>query len=115
MNLLSAQNTDSTGMVGFINPNILPVWKEGTNQELVKHIFRSIKYPNEDCISGVTILQAKIDTFGHVIDAKILRSVSKKIDAQLLGIISNYCFEPGYFRDKKVESFINIPIRISLD
>ena len=56
-----------------------------------------------------------VDTFGHVKVPKILRSISKEIDKQLLMIICNYNFEPGVLINQKAEFILNLPIRIRLD
>ena len=75
----------------------------------------NIKYPNGQCIAGITVLQFKVDTLGQVKEPKIMRSLSKEIDEQLLKIIWNYKFEPGILIDKKAEFNLNLPIRIKLE
>jgi len=116
LNYLVAQNVDSIESLVFVTPiEIMPKWTKGTNRELIQEITSSIKYPNEQCIEGITVLQFKVDTLGQVKEPKIMRSLSKEIDQQLLKIIWNYKFEPGILIDKKVELILNLPIRIKLE
>jgi outer membrane biosynthesis protein TonB len=116
MNYIFAQNLDSKDTLVFVTPlEILPKWTEGTNKELIQEITMNIKYPNGQCIAGITVLQFKVDTLGQVKEPKIMRSLSKEIDEQLLKIIWNYKFEPGILIDKKAEFNLNLPIRIKLE
>ena len=116
LNCLLSQTVDSTTMIEFVRPiEVLPEWKNGTNKELIEVITSIIKYPNEQCIEGITILQFMVDTLGHVSDPRIVRSISEKIDSQLLNIICNYEFRPGILIDKKVDFVLNLPIKIKLE
>lgn len=116
LNYLVAQNVDSIESLVFVTPiEIMPKWTQGTNNELIQEITSSIKYPYEQCIEGITVLQFKVDTLGQVKEPKIMRSLSKEIDQQLLKIIWNYKFEPGIQIDKKVEMVLVLPIRIKLE
>ena len=116
VNYLSAQNLDSVDTLLFVTPlEIMPKWTEGTNKELIQKITSNIKYPNEQCVEGTTVLQFKVDTLGQVKEPKIMRSISKEIDEQLLKIIWNYKFESGILIDRKAEFSLNLPIRIKLE
>ncbi len=105
-------NTDPV----FITPHQTPPkYKYGTNKELMEILYSKIQYPIQECIEGTTILQFTIDTLGQVQDPIIRKSISKKIDAQLLEEICNFEFEPGTLRRKKVKTNMNLPFRIKLE
>lgn len=113
LNNLGAQNKDSIDTVIFVSSKeIMPKWTQGTNEELIQDIKARIKFPNDTSIEGTTYLHFEIDTFGQVNNPKIFKSISKDIDDQLLKLIWNYKFEPGFQRDKKVETHLYLPLRI---
>lgn len=116
LNCLAAQKVDSIESLECLSPiEIWPKWCHGSNRELIQEIISCIKYSNGKSIEGTTYLQFMVDTFGHVKVPKILRSISKEIDKQLLMIICNYNFEPGVLINQKAEFILNLPIRIRLD
>lgn len=115
-NYLGAQKVDSTENIVFISRlEIQPKWTEGTNQELIQEIISRVKLPKKKGIKGTTFLQFEVDTTGQVINPLIRRSISKKIDKQLLDLICNYTFEPGVLIDKKVNCILYLPIQINLE
>ena len=74
---LNAQKLDSILPIEFITPReIQPKWIYGTNNQLIQDITSKIKYPNEQCIEGITVLQFIVDTSGQVVNPIIKRSVS---------------------------------------
>lgn len=109
-----AQNKVKSDFVFIGNQNFeRPAkWTEGTNQELLAKLWKNITYPSEDCLSGMTVLQITIDTMGVIVNSQIKRSISPKIDRQLLDEIKKYSFEPGYFRSKKTESTLYLPFKL---
>ena len=112
---LFSQSVDSVHFTEFATPiEIFPKWTQGSNVKMMMNVTSRIKYPSDECIVGTTVLQVTIDTLGQVCDPKIMRSVSKKVDEQLLELICNYEFEPGMRMGRKVEYVINLPIRIEL-
>lgn len=112
----SAQKVDSNESTELITPvEIQPKWTLGTNKELIKEITSKIEYPSEQCIEGITVLQFTVDTTGQVSNPEIKRSISKKIDEQLLRLICDYEFEAGLIVDRKVKFNMYLPIRIKLE
>lgn len=111
---LVAQNKDLIEDIEYVTPfEIMPKWSRGTNQELIEKIKSTIKYPNEQCLEGTTLLQFIVDKLGKVKEPKIIRSISKQIDRQLLKVICRYEFEPGILIDKKVDFLVTLPISVS--
>lgn len=80
-----------------------PKFKTGDKNEFVKWIFNEIVYPPEalkDKVQGRVMLEFAINTDGTVSDVKILRGVSKEIDAEAVRVVSESpAWEPG--RDEK--------------
>lgn len=99
----------------FVNPEKSPKWTQGTNQELIQNLKTKISYPKDQCISGITVMHFRVDTFGQVLDPKIVRSISKNIDTQLIKLIVDFTFIPGKFFDKKVDFNMTLPIRLDLE
>jgi len=115
-NNVNAQQIDSSTSMELVTPiEIQPKWIMGTNQQLIKDISSKIKYPTEQCIEGTTVLQFTVDTLGQVINPKIKRSISAKIDKQLLSLICNYEFEPGILVNRKAKFNMYLPINIKLE
>jgi len=116
LNSLEAQNVDSTDNLVFVTPyQVMPKWTKGTNQELIQELTSGIKFPADQCIQGMAVLQIKVDTFGQVQEPQIRRSISKEIDEQLLNIICDFKFESGIYRDGKADCMLMLPIRIKLE
>ena len=111
--ILNAQAIESIELVTPIE--IQPKWTLGTNEQLIMEITSKIEYPVEQCIEGITVLQFTVDTLGQVANPKIRRSISKKIDEQLLNLICDYEFEPGILFDRKSNFNMYLPIRIKLE
>ena len=90
-------------------------YKNGGNEELLQDLYSKIKYPTQECISGLTILQITIDTLGYVINPTIKKSISKFIDDQLIDEICNYKFIPAELNGRKIESILLLPFRICIE
>lgn len=116
INNINAQQIDSSNSIEFVTPiEIQPKWVMGTNEQLIKEISSKIKYPIEQCIEGITVLQFTVDTLGQVINPKIKRSISTKIDEQLLNLIYDYEFEAGILVNRKAKFNMYLPIKIKLE
>lgn len=113
---INAQQIDSTDSMKFVTPiEIQPKWVMGTNEQLILDLSSKIKYPTEQCIEGITVLQFTVDTLGQVINPKIKRSISAKIDEQLLNLIYDYEFEPGILVNSMAKFNMYLPIKIKLE
>lgn len=114
LDFLAAQHTNIADGIVFVSRfETMPKWTNGTNAALIEKITASIIIPNEECLEVVTLLRFKVDTLGQVSAPQILRSVSKKIDEQLLNMICNYEFISATFMGEKVDVLFNLPVRIS--
>lgn len=110
-----AQQAGSLEDDDLVTPiEIRPKWILGSNEQLIKEIIAKIDYPYEQCVEGVTVLQFTVDTNGQVSNAKIKRSISNKVDEQLLKLIYKYDFMPGRLFDRKVNCNLYLPIKITL-
>lgn len=110
-----AQQVDSLEEIDLVTPiEIRPKWILGSNEQLIKEITAKIDYPYEQCVEGVTVLHFTVDTNGQVSNAKIKRSISNKVDEQLLKLIYTYDFTPGRLFDRKVNCNLYLPIKITL-
>ena len=92
-----------------------PKYKNGNFEDLRKSIFLQLQYPNEDCIEGVTILTFEINESGEIENIIMKRSISDKINSQLLSLIKKYKFEPGKINGINWAFRISIPFRIKLE
>ncbi len=99
----------------FIQPEqVPPKYKHGTLEELQQLIYQQLKYPAEQCVEGITVLAFVIDKSGKVVSAEVKRSISKAIDEQLIRLIHQYEFEPGYVGGHLMKCQVNMPFKIGL-
>jgi Ca-activated chloride channel family protein len=107
--------TDSSKIVVFVET--MPEYPGG-QETMYAYLNKNIKYPKADLnksISGKVIVQFVIDTFGHVIDSKVIKSVSPTIDAEALRVINGMPqWKPGTQQGKAVNVKFTIPINFSL-
>ncbi len=99
----------------FINYEIMPKYKHGTNQDLMKDIYKKIKYPLIEKFVHVDeriVLTVEIDKFGKVDCPRIIWGDFPEIEKQLLDLIWDYEFEPGTMRGVPVKTQMNFPFRI---
>lgn len=89
-----------------------PKYKYGTDKAFVQKIYKQLKFPNDQCLEGTTVLSYLVNKEGQVEDAKIVRSISDSIDNQLLRLIYDFEFIPGEFNGKAVPMQMNLPIRL---
>ena len=94
---------------------VIPKWTKGSNAEMLAEIQSQLEYPQEGSIQGVIVLQITIDTFGKVQNPKIIRSISKDLDKQLLECINQYDFLPGSVNGRKVPVQLNLPFKIKIE
>ncbi len=111
VNQETASTENSEPIHCFVNDRIYPKYKHGTNEALPQLIIDQLIYPTHQCIQGTTILSFKIDINGNVKNPEIKRSISEDIDKQLLKIILNYQFIPGYQHGKAVETRMVMPFK----
>ncbi len=96
----------------FVDPiQIMPKYKFGTNAELLNLIQGQLTYSENECLDGITVLNFTISKEGKVEKPRILRSVSEKIDEQLLTLIVKYEFEPAVYWGKVCEVQFYMPFR----
>ncbi|WP_375559577.1 energy transducer TonB [Bernardetia sp. OM2101] len=95
-----------------------PTYEGGMN-EFYKYISENLTYPpnaKEKNITGKVFIQFVVDKDGSIIDAKVVKSVDKELDAEALRVIQNSPkWIAGKQRGKNVKVRMNIPIVFTLD
>ena len=83
-----------------------------TSLALFNDIYNNLKYSDKN-IEGLVVVSFVIDTNGSIVEAKIVKSLSKTTDTQALRLINEMPFnwQPGMQRSRPVSVKYNIPIR----
>lgn len=82
----------------------------GGNEAMMKYISGKVKYPITKA-SGRVVVQFIVDTNGAVVEPKVVRSVSPKLDQAALDAVKGMPkWEPGKLNGKPVRVKYNIPI-----
>jgi protein TonB len=80
-------------------------------------LMHEIRYPEAakaEGIEGTVFIQFVVDETGHVLDEKIIRSLSPEIDAEALRVVRQARFEPGTQRGEPVKVQFALPIKFVL-
>lgn len=93
----------------------LPIYKNGTNEQLFTLLREQIVYPKELCIHGTTVLCFTVDKKGNVLHPVIKKSLAVEIDTQLVHLIKKYEFMPGKISGKVADFQMCFPIEIHLE
>jgi len=109
---LDSLNTDEY-LISIVEKH--PKYIHGTNVDLHKLISSQLNYPVEECLAGTTILSFTVNRYGKVESPKIIKSLSKNIDKQLIKLIQKYEFIPGEILGKPVNFNMCFPFRIRLE
>ena len=96
--------------------------KHCADQKLLKFIYENIKYPEkakEEETEGMSVVRFVVSNDGSIKDAKIVRSVSKECDVEVLRIIQlmndqEIMWTPGKQKGKTVNVAYNLPVRFKL-
>jgi TonB family protein len=96
--------------------------KSCADQKLLKFIYDHIKYPEKakaEKTEGMSVVRFVVSNDGSIKDAKIVRSVSKECDAEVLRIMQlmndqEILWTPGKQKGKTVNVTYNLPIRFKL-
>jgi protein TonB len=88
----------------------------GGEKELLKFLAENLRWP-KDCgdmnITGAIAVQFVIDTFGQVVDLKILKTPGKCFEPMVTEIFAKMpCWEPGEWLGVRVRTRMILPIRI---
>lgn len=77
-----------------------------------------LKYPEEAIKNneeGTVVVRFVVSDKGDVCDAKVVRSVSKSLDAEALRAVNSMpAFKPGLVGDKPVNVYFTLPCRFAL-
>lgn len=77
-----------------------------------------LKYPEEAIKNneeGTVVVRFVVSDKGDVCDAKVIRSVSKSLDAEALRVVNSMpAFKPGLVGDKPVNVYFTLPCRFAL-
>jgi len=108
---------EDAGDTPFIVVEEMPVFPGG-DQELLRFVNRSIKYPviaQENGIQGRVTCSFVINRDGSVVDAEIVRGVDPSLDKEALRVIGTMPkWKPGMQRGKPVRVKYTIPITFRL-
>jgi len=110
-----AQNYDTSHVIICYIPQIASY--PGGRAAFADFVKRKALYPEKartDGVEGTVVLQFRVDSCGVISLCKILKSVRCDIDAEAIRLILSTKWIPAMIGDKKVESYIKIPIRFSL-
>ncbi|MDH6358107.1 energy transducer TonB [Parabacteroides sp. PF5-9] len=90
----------------------------GGDQELLKFISRSIKYPviaQENGIQGRVVVSFVVNRDGTVVDAEVVRGVDPALDKEALRVVNTMPkWKPGMQRGKPVRVKYTVPIMFRL-
>jgi len=115
--VIIVQDDEDEGETPFVIVEQMPVFPGG-DQELLRFVNRSIKYPviaQENGIQGRVTCSFVINRDGSVVDAEIIRGVDPSLDKEALRVISTMPkWKPGMQRGKPVRVKYTIPITFRL-
>lgn len=99
--------------------DVMPKFRNGDEVLFLNWVQSIIVYPKEDAANGTqgtVIVQFIIEKDGTLSNAKVIRSISKTLDAEVLKVInSSEKWTPGTHKGKPVRVTYTIPIRFQLD
>ena len=108
---------DSTNERIYTSVDVQPVFPGG-DDEFYKYILKNIKYPKKERkknIQGKVYLTFVISEVGKIMNAKVLRGVSKSIDEEALRVLNSMpTWKPGTRDGRAVRVQLNVPINFSL-
>ncbi len=81
---------------------------------MLKFIADNLKYPTgmTDDFQGIVRVKFYVDTLGHVCDPQIVRGLDSALDREVLRVVRLFPeFIPGQHEGKKVNVYMNLPIR----
>lgn len=100
----------------FVDPDAIPVFKEGGDVGLVKFINENLRYPTTgECVEGKVYVGFIVDTIGNVKEIEIKRGISPASDKEAIRVVEMLKFIPGTRMGKPIEMKMVIPIRFKLE
>ncbi len=104
-------NSDENRIYQFVEQ--MPEFPEG-QAAMLKFIADNLKYPigMAGDFQGSVIVKFYVDTLGHVCDPQIVRGLDSALDREVLRVVRLFPeFTPGQHEGKKVNVYMNLPIR----
>ncbi len=104
-------NSDENRIYQFVEQ--MPEFPGG-QAAMLKFIADNLKYPKEmaGCFQGSVIVKFYVDTLGHVCNPQIVRGSDSALDIEVLRVVRLFPeFIPGQHECKKVNVYMNLPIR----
>jgi protein TonB len=102
----------------FIVVEDMPKFQNGDIKDFQSWVMKNIEYPKEALkkkISGKVYCQFVVAKDGKIKDIKILRSVDKLLDDEVIRVIkSSPKWTPGMQRNKAVDVGMTIPVQFKL-
>ena len=117
--LYQTQKPDSVKTLPYDLVEVKPKFQGGDAPTMfTKWVAENIVYPEKakkDSVQGRVIVQFVVDETGKVGNVKILRGVTKEIDAEVFRVVSKSpVWEPGIVKGKKAKVQFNLPIAFAL-
>lgn len=100
---------DSNVLLGAI-VETMPTFKDGGEKGLAEFLKKNLKYPNNECLQGKVIVNFTIDKKGNVETPKIIRSLSKSADNEVLRVVKLMKFIPGMQAGRNAISQYTLPV-----
>lgn len=95
----------------FIEPNALPLFKDGGEMGLRNFIKENLRCPKSDeCVDGKVYVEFTVDTLGRVKDIEIKKGLTTYADSEAKRIVKLLEFEPGTSFGKPIEMKLILPI-----
>jgi TonB family protein len=108
--------TSQNDTILFIDPEILPIYKDGGELGLRNFVKENLRYPaTGENVSGKVYVGFTIDTLGNVKDIEIKRGITKSTDEEAMRIVKLLKFIPGSLHGKPIEKRMIIPIDFSMN
>jgi|SRR5574344_798800 TonB family protein len=110
--------TEQKESIGYVAVEVKPTFQGGDQNSFTKWVFENITYPEsakQKGISGRVTLKFTIAEDGSIVDVKILKGISKELDAEAIRVVSaSPKWTPGKHNGKAVPVTMVFPIIFQL-
>ena len=97
--------------------------KQCAQQELLKFIYKNIKYPaiaRENGVEGTCVIQFVVEKDGAIADAKVVRDIGAQCGQEALRVVNlmnqkGLKWTPGKQRGRAVKVQFNLPVKFRLE
>ena len=100
----------------FVDPDILPTYKNGGDVGAKKFIQENLRYPQTgECITGRVYVEFTVDTLGNVKDVEIKRGISNAADEEAMRVVKIMKYMPGTRNGHPIETKMIWPIDFTIE